>query len=72
MFYVDQNETYRASDDDLEPEHDSSMYNHAMTRMRDYSGQGGMGVGMHEARHWHRRAYGGLVSDFISHLSCFA
>lgn len=37
--------------------------------MRDY-GLGGeanlaFGVGMNEARHWHRRAYGGLVSSLV-------
>ena len=39
--------------------------------MRNYSGSGGgdMGVGMNEAKHWHRRAYGGLVSS-ISHTIC--
>jgi hypothetical protein len=45
-----------------------SLYNHAWNRVRDYSGLGGetslgFGVGMNEARHWHRRAYGGLVSS---------
>lgn len=49
-----------------------SLYNHAWNRVRDYSGLGGesslgFGVGMSEARHWHRRAYGGLVS---SHFLC--
>jgi len=41
---------------------DLSLYNHAWNRVRDYSGHGdsGLGVGMNEARHWHRRAYGGL------------
>ena len=30
---------------------------------------GGIGVGSHEAKHWHRRAYGGIVNfplDFLS------
>lgn len=41
---------------------DLSLYQHAWNRVRNYSGAGGgdMGVGMNEARHWHRRAYGGL------------
>jgi len=44
---------------------DLSLYHHAWNRVRDYSGLGGetslgFGVGMNEARHWHRRAYGGL------------
>lgn len=40
---------------------DLSLYNHAWDRVRNYSGAGGdMGVGSNEARHWHRRAYGGL------------
>jgi len=40
---------------------DLSLYNHAWNRVRNYSGAGGdLGVGLNEARHWHRRAYGGL------------
>lgn len=42
-----------------------SLFDHAWNRVRDFTGIGGMeriGVGMHEARHWHRRAYGGVVS----------
>ncbi|KAJ7675113.1 hypothetical protein B0H17DRAFT_1081840 [Mycena rosella] len=42
---------------------DSSLYDHAWNRVRQYSGSSmeqGPGVGMHEAKHWHRRAYGGL------------
>lgn len=40
------------------------LFDHAWNRVREYGGApaGGMGVGLHEARHWHRRAYGGLVS----------
>ncbi|KAJ6558555.1 hypothetical protein DFH09DRAFT_533930 [Mycena vulgaris] len=38
-----------------------SLYDHAWNRVRQYSGsQLEQGVGMHEAKHWHRRAYGGL------------
>lgn len=42
--------------------------------MRDYSSgtRGGVGVGLHEARHWHRRAYGGQVIDpslVLNHVS---
>jgi hypothetical protein len=40
-----------------------SLYNHAWNRVRNYSGGGSeMGVGLNEAKHWHRRVYGGLVS----------
>ncbi|KAJ6497873.1 hypothetical protein C8R45DRAFT_984522 [Mycena sanguinolenta] len=40
---------------------DSSLYNNAWNRVRSYSGSAvDNGVGMHEAKHWHRRAYGGL------------
>ncbi|KAJ7755715.1 hypothetical protein DFH07DRAFT_821558 [Mycena maculata] len=42
---------------------DSSLYDHAWEGVRQYSGstlEQGVGVGMHEAKHWHRRAYGGL------------
>ncbi len=43
----------------------SDLYGHAWNRVRDfrdYTSAAGLGVGIHEARHWHRRAYGGLVS----------
>jgi hypothetical protein len=45
-----------------------SLFNHAFDRIHGYAGGSfGPGVGMHEARHWHRKAYGGLVSFwFIS------
>ncbi|GLB37264.1 hypothetical protein LshimejAT787_0403150 [Lyophyllum shimeji] len=43
---------------------DPSLFDYAWSRVRDHSGLGagpiGAGVGMHEARHWHSRAYGGL------------
>lgn len=42
---------------------DPSLYNHAFSRVREYAGSGrgfGIGVGMHEAKQWHRKAYGGL------------
>jgi hypothetical protein len=39
---------------------DMSLYDHAWNRVRNYSGSGGLGIGQNEARHWHRRAYGGL------------
>ncbi|KAJ7502791.1 hypothetical protein B0H11DRAFT_1986372 [Mycena galericulata] len=42
---------------------DSSLYDNAWNRVRQYSPSAleqGIGVGMHEAKHWHRRAYGGL------------
>ena len=39
------------------------LFDHAWNRVREYGGApaGGMGVGLDEARHWHQRAYGGLV-----------
>ncbi|KAJ7874697.1 hypothetical protein B0H14DRAFT_2717183 [Mycena olivaceomarginata] len=40
---------------------DPSLFDHAFNRVRSYSGSATeQGVGMHEAKHWHRRAYGGL------------
>lgn len=44
------------------PSQDPSLFNHAWDRVRqfDMSNAGGLGVGLHEARHWHRRAYGGM------------
>ncbi|KAJ7928605.1 hypothetical protein B0H13DRAFT_2248412 [Mycena leptocephala] len=40
---------------------DSSLYDNAWNNVRSYSGSTlEQGVGMHEAKHWHRRAYGGL------------
>ncbi|KAF4567761.1 hypothetical protein EYR40_006768 [Pleurotus pulmonarius] len=40
---------------------DPSLYDHAWGRVRNYQpGMHGLGVGLNEARHWHRRAYGGL------------
>ncbi|KAI0633285.1 hypothetical protein C8Q77DRAFT_776759 [Trametes polyzona] len=37
---------------------DPSLFDSVMTRLRDILG---MGVGHHEARHWHRRVYSGMV-----------
>ncbi|KAI0356278.1 hypothetical protein OH77DRAFT_1423897 [Trametes cingulata] len=37
---------------------DPSLYESIMMRLRDILG---MGIGHHEARHWHRRVYSGLV-----------
>ncbi|KAJ3518108.1 hypothetical protein NLJ89_g53 [Agrocybe chaxingu] len=39
---------------------DPYLFDHAWNRVREYGGApaGGIGVGLHEARHWHRRAYG--------------
>ena len=34
-----------------------------MARLRDFLGTG---VGHHEARHWHRRVYSGMVSLLLS------
>ncbi|ESK92952.1 hypothetical protein Moror_9025 [Moniliophthora roreri MCA 2997] len=45
------------------PSPDLSLYDHAWNRVRDirdYRPSGSFGVGIHEARHWHQRAYGGL------------
>ncbi|KDR75380.1 hypothetical protein GALMADRAFT_249426 [Galerina marginata CBS 339.88] len=41
---------------------DPYLFDHAWNRVREYGGApaGGMGVGLHEARHWHRRAYGAM------------
>ncbi|KAF8160964.1 hypothetical protein B0H34DRAFT_698894 [Crassisporium funariophilum] len=41
---------------------DPYLFDHAWNRVQEFGGApaGGMGVGLHEARHWHRRAYGGL------------
>ncbi|KAK0438702.1 uncharacterized protein EV420DRAFT_1644631 [Desarmillaria tabescens] len=37
------------------------LFDNAWNRVRDFSSNsGGLGVGIHEARHWHSRAYGGL------------
>ena len=41
------------------------MYDYAYNRLRDYPGTG---VGLEEARHWHRRAYGGMVCSAVSLL----
>jgi len=51
------------SDPNIRHDPNSSLYDHAWNRVRQYSGSSmeqGPGVGMHEAKHWHRRAYGGL------------
>ncbi|KAI0329224.1 hypothetical protein GY45DRAFT_1253386 [Cubamyces sp. BRFM 1775] len=37
---------------------DPSLFDSIMTRLRDFLGTG---VGHHEARHWHRRVYSGMV-----------
>ncbi|PPR02981.1 hypothetical protein CVT26_004925, partial [Gymnopilus dilepis] len=44
---------------------DPYYFDHAWNRVREYGGApaGGMGVGLNEARHWHRRAYGAMVDD---------
>lgn len=44
------------------PSQDPSLFNHAWDRVRqfDSANAGGLGVGIHEAKHWHRRAYGGM------------
>lgn len=50
---------YRAHAADADP----NLFDHAWNSVRDYreyDSSGAIGVGIHEARHWHRRAYGGL------------
>ncbi|CAK5281364.1 unnamed protein product [Mycena citricolor] len=52
---------------------ETSMYDHAWGRVRSHAGSAlELGVGKHEARHWHRRAYGGLMlpSD-IGHAAAY-
>lgn len=49
-----------------------SLFDNAWNRVRGYSESmaGEIGVGTHEAKHWHRRAYGGIVcfsSQFLLH-----
>ncbi|KAF8983112.1 hypothetical protein BDQ17DRAFT_1393997 [Cyathus striatus] len=41
---------------------DPSLFDYAWNRVRDYptTAAGTIGVGINEARHWHRRAYGGV------------
>jgi hypothetical protein len=40
----------------------SYLYDHAWRRVRGiHDTSSDLGVGIHEARHWHRRAYGGMV-----------
>ncbi|EFI28189.1 hypothetical protein CC1G_14216 [Coprinopsis cinerea okayama7 len=47
---------------------DPSLFNHAWDRVRQFDAAtaGGLGVGIHEAKHWHRRAYGGMPE--LAHL----
>jgi len=53
------NSAFSGSDTYRDP--NRSLYDHAWNRVRQYSGSTvEQGVGMHEANHWHRRAYGGL------------
>ncbi|KAH6914165.1 hypothetical protein BKA70DRAFT_1260572 [Coprinopsis sp. MPI-PUGE-AT-0042] len=42
--------------------YDPAYYNNAWDRVRqfDNAAPAGLGVGVHEAKHWHRRAYGGM------------
>ncbi|TFY53435.1 hypothetical protein EVG20_g10117, partial [Dentipellis fragilis] len=40
------------------PNPQPEVYQYAMNRL--LSGAGALGIGMHEARYWHRRAYGGV------------
>lgn len=44
-----------------------SLYNQAWGRVAGMGSDtmGEFGVGLHEARHWHQRAYGGVVSLLI-------
>jgi hypothetical protein len=48
----------------------SSIYDNTWDRV-SAPGASTLGVGFHEARHWHRRAYGGLVSHLPPYLSMF-
>ncbi|KAK7035255.1 hypothetical protein VNI00_012022 [Paramarasmius palmivorus] len=60
MFY---NEPSDVSEPVYPPPDDRSLYDHAWNRVRDfrdYSTSNAFGVGIHEARHWHQKAYGGL------------
>ena len=43
----------------------SSLFDNAWNRVRGYSDSmsSGVGVGSHEAKHWHRHAYGGIVKS---------
>jgi hypothetical protein len=45
-----------------------SLFDNAWNRVRGYSDsmEMGIGVGTNEAKHWHRRAYGGIVSPVSS------
>ncbi|KAG7090851.1 hypothetical protein E1B28_009933 [Marasmius oreades] len=42
------------------PSSDTSLFDHAWNRVRNYHDYDSLGVGVHEARHWHSRAYGGM------------
>jgi len=39
---------------------DPSLFDSAWNRVRDHNREHSAGVGIHEARHWHSRAYGGM------------
>ena len=47
-----------------------SLFDNAWNRVRGYSESmtGDIGVGTHEAQHWHRRAYGGIVSFLFNFI----
>lgn len=61
----------RPTDLDIFHGNDRSLFDSAWNRVRDYNYSNyrdhSGGVGIHEARHWHSRAYGGMVC--ISPLS---
>ena len=46
----------------------SDTYNYAWSRVRD---RAAVGFGKDEARVWHRRVYGGLVSSRPIHFRCY-
>jgi len=56
---------------------DMSLYQNAWNRVRNWSPSAGMGVGIHEAQHWHQLAYGGLrdlglmLPDEIGHAAAY-
>lgn len=48
---------------------DPALFNHAWDRVRQFdaaAAPGGQGVGLGEAKHWHRRAYGGVGNELNS------
>jgi hypothetical protein len=50
---------------------DSYIYDHAWSRVGGHAG-GSLGVGINEARIWHRKAYGGMASYLSLHWATMA